>query len=92
MNPTSQLSQMAQKIERLEARLQSLERLLSGAAGPVVLKSGSSSITLNKARILIQGHDIVIKSSGELKLSSAKDLAIKANGNVDIKGSKVSAN
>lgn len=92
MNPTSQLSQMAQKIERLEARLQSLERLLSGAADSIVLKSGSSSITINKARIVIEGHDIVIKSGGEMTLSASKDLAIKASGKVDIKGSKVSAN
>lgn len=83
---------MAQKIERLEARLHSLERLLSGAADSIVLKSGSSSITINKAKIVIEGHDIVIKSSGEMTLSASKDLAIKASGKVDIKGSKVSAN
>lgn len=85
MNPTNELEQMARTIRRLEARLQTLEQLTSGNVDSVVLRCGESMIVMKKnGAIAIAGRDIVIQSSGDVK--------VKAGKNVDIKGAKVTGN
>ena len=81
MNPTNEMERMAQTIRRLEARLQALEQQLSGAADSMVLRCGSSAITIGKTGIVMDSKDIRIKASGSVTVTASK--------NVEIKGAKV---
>jgi hypothetical protein len=90
----SKVEQLEQQVRQLEARLKSLEERLSG--DEVTLNVAGSSIKIRGDKT---GAGIVITSDQDISLASSKDVSIagknvsiKANGNIVLKGTKIQQN
>lgn len=68
-------------IRKLELRLRKLESIVEARGDGLHLASGSSSITVSPRSIVISSSDIQIRGAG--------NIAIKASGDLIMKGAKV---
>jgi hypothetical protein len=76
--------QVPETIAKLEARLGALEKIFDPHGAGFTLGSGDSSITVNRIGVVIRSRDIELIASGRI--------AVKAAGQLTLKGAKITEN
>ena len=81
---TQDPQQLLEIVRKLEARLARLEKMFDSSGGNIILAVGNSTIKVQPNKVVISSSDIELMSEGKI--------AVKASGQLVMKGSKITEN
>ena len=81
---TQDPQQLLEMVRKLEARVTQLEKTLGSVGGTIELSSGNSTVKVQPNKVIINASEIEFVSSGKL--------ALKASGQLVMKGAKITEN